>query len=229
LAWRGFNLFIIAPLYARLEGDVKIEGNKCEFKVAFRKYFDKNLEVVAIGRENKQRRKYTEVPLTVSVPESTEIDEDLREWTREIRVPELTERDSLQISLLSKSPRLLIQSFKRDFVARWGIEPAWNPLLSALSRFYLGKKEIEIKDYLASEEGNQPQDKFEQKVVKLLNLCGFSVVRIGNIKRLEILKDAEGVHDRGKADILAYSERLSCLLLAECTTEIQRLMTSLNL
>ncbi|MCL0102901.1 hypothetical protein M1N93_02940, partial [Dehalococcoidia bacterium] len=53
--------------------------------------------------------------------------------------------------------------------------------------------------------------------------CGYSIATIGHIKRLEILKHATAPkQDRGKADILAYSERMSTLLLVECTTEIPK-------
>lgn len=217
------SVLIIAPLYARLEREMKIEGSYCQFKVVFHRYFDRSLEVNAIIRENT-RLKYKEGPLPLSVGESEQIDEDLRRWVKQIQVPDLTERDSIQISLWSRSPRLRIGSIEdkvRDPVALKGAEPGQNPLLSALRRFYLGKEGIEIKGYLAEKEGHKPQHEFEQKIARLLNLCGYSVAIIGHINQLDILKDAtEPKTDCGKTDILAYSERINKLLLAECTKEM---------
>lgn len=220
----GFNLLVVAPLYARLEMDFKVESNGCEFKVAFHRCFDKSLEVDVVVREDRQL-KYKDGPFSVSAGESEDMDGDLKLWTKRVQVPKLTEMDSVQISLLSINPRLILQSRTRrvrDLLGMKGIDPAQNPLLSALRRFFLGKERIHERDYLTTEDGDRPQDTFEQKIAKLLNLCGYSTARIGHIKELEILKDKTSSSDRGKADILAYSERVNSLLLVECTKEIPR-------
>ena len=226
----GFSLLINAPLYAYLRRglDIERENNQCGFMVEFHKNLANNLEVSFVMHDERHepRLKSKQGPLEVSVEESEEMDGDLRLWSKQIRVPEITTDDSIQVTLLLRSLRIIIDHFHyraRDLLKpKEKLEPIQNPLVATLQRFC--HPQHTINDYLERKEGDRPQDRFEQRVTRFLNLCGFSVVRLGGgtgDDRFEILKDKlESKVQRGTADILAYSEKLKSLLLVGCTLEI---------
>lgn len=223
----GFSLLVNAPLYACLRRglDLERQSNQCEFAVEFHKNVATNLEVsfMMYDERHEARLKNKQGPLKISVQESEEIDYDLRLWSKHIKVPEITIDDSIRITLLLKRPRTIIDHSYyrvRDLLRpEERLEPIRNPLVATLLRFCCS--EHSVNEYLERKEGDRLQDRFEQRVTRFLSLCGFSVIRIGQDPRFEILRDKlEPKVQRGTADILAYSQELKSLLLVGCTLGI---------
>jgi hypothetical protein len=211
----GFNVLVYAPFLAKMERDVNIG-------VKFHKAFDNELRLSGYLEDRQGGRiKKRFGPYSPSSQESKDSGPYLKLWESPIELEGLTSSDHLSMFLSHRIPEnLLVNELYKagsSLMQPGKLAPAINPLAAALQRF-VGE---DISSYLKVEPRiDRPQDKYELKVCRLLGLCDFSVVRLGGT-RFDTLKDKNDPEvDRGKCDILAYSENRNCLLVVECTKNL---------
>lgn len=219
-----FNVLVYAPFLAKIERPERCDNSICTIGVKFHQAFDNELRLSGYledGQGGRTKKKFG--PYSPSLQESKDLGPYVRLWESNIELEGLTSNDYLNVSLLHCIPEnLVIDEFQKagsSLVRPMKSLPVINPLVAALQRF-VGE---DISSYLKFEpRTDRPQDKFELKVCKLLALCRFSVVRLGGTStKFDILKDKRQPKlERGKCNILAYSENRNCLLVVECTENL---------
>ena len=219
----SFDVVVSAPFYAFIR-DVDFEGQTAKIRVKLHKRIDDLILHVFLrddlrGQSSIKARKQ----FGMGKNELTELDGkdgNFLIWEKKIEFPSAMPNDNLVIKLAHKTLGEIERYGKPIDHFMKAKEPAMTPFFSTFSRFC---SEDEFREHLTQPgkikiKGINHSEIFERAICWLLNLSGYSSIKLDEYEKL---REKTGV-EHGGVDILSYNESKNQLLLVNCTIGIPK-------
>ena len=210
---RPRGLVIGIPMPARI-ADVSLDGSSVKIKT--KKVLSlKDLQLnLSLERVNPGNKRYEPIGRRIELVKKSKRPptHEIGYVTNSIQLTNLRPDDRIEVELLHKKAPTLDMDRTHLYVP---LENPVEPFARALNAFC--SMEIFRERLLNPEKFKKTAMEFENAIVWLLSLIGFSILPLG--RRFEHLKIPETGYEVGSVDIVAYREN-ECLLLVDCDTAI---------